>query len=168
MYLTCTLYNSKWIVCLKCNLRLSLRCKRTHFDPIFGCRIESMMPTPTAGVAPSDNIVEGDHGVNVDQEDTMSGDDTMTGIEVDEQQEDSHSRPLVEWRLNSWSGDPGGLGSFLSKQSRAYFNKEMKKKTMGNHFLVQQAFNTGVQPQDLSKKEVKFHLNLCSIFHGIT
>jgi hypothetical protein len=39
---------------------------------------------------------------------------------------------------------------------------------MGRHWLVQQAFNIRLKPEDLSEKEVNFHLKLCSIFHGIT
>lgn len=38
---------------------------------------------------------------------------------------------------------------------------------MGGNMLIQQAFNLGVRPEDLSMKEVKFHLKLCAIFHGV-
>jgi hypothetical protein len=119
-------------------LQLRPRWKRNHFDPISGCLTESLRPRPAAGLALLVNIGRGDHGLIIGQRDTMKS------VNVEEQQQDSHSSPLEAWRLNSCSGDPSGLGTSLSKQLRAYFSKEMKKATMGNHFLVQQAFNMGV------------------------
>jgi hypothetical protein len=78
---------------------------------------------------------------------------------------DSMIQPQEDWITNAWVGDPEG---YLSKKTREYFKQEMRNSGMGRNWMVQQAFNNGVMPEDLSKKEVDFHLKLCSIFHSIT
>jgi hypothetical protein len=116
----------------------------------------------TEGVACWDNNDVGDHV------DLTGGANTTSSDNEEDQHQNSSVSTETAWETNTWRGDPIVTGTFLSKKSSAYFSQEMQKTTMGNHYLVQHAFNTCVEPEDLSTQEVNFQLNLCSIFHGIT
>ncbi len=80
----------------------------------------------------------------------------------------STERTEVAWKSNAWLGNPEGIERFLTKRGKAFFSKEAECVGMGGNYLVQQAFNKHAKPEELTEKEVQFHLKLCSIFHGIT
>jgi hypothetical protein len=82
--------------------------------------------------------------------------------------ESSDRTKQVAWKSNAWLGNPEGIERFLTKRGKAFFSKEAECLGMGGNYLVQQAFNKHAKPEELTKKEVQFHLKLCSIFHGIT
>jgi hypothetical protein len=162
LYSNCTACKKDWMVCLKCNLLITPRWKRKHFDPIFGCRTASKSTggvTALAGTSDCDVI---------NHDDLVTDCDTVTSVNEGKHPQQSGISSQEAWSKNAWAGDPSVFGTLLSIQSTTYFSKEMKETGLGKHYLVQKAFNKVVRPEDLSNKEVKFHLNLCSIFHGIT
>jgi hypothetical protein len=108
LYSTCTSCQVEWIVCLCCNVLVSARAKKSHFDAVSGCRKAS---TTTS------------HAMMEDSEQTMVGTDDNARTPSDgtfNLDHESTERTEEDWRTNAWLGNPGGIGKFLAKRGIAY------------------------------------------------